>query len=236
MIDTIAFDADDTLWDNEPLFQDTQSALKDLLQDYLGPAELDGKLLETERRNLRLFGYGVKGFTLSMIESAIELTEGRITGDHIQHIIDLGKAIIDAPIDLLPYVEETVHELHQRFPLFIITKGDLFHQEIIIARSGLAHFFAGIEIVSEKNDETYREILARRGLDARRFLMVGNSLQSDILPVLHIGGRAVHVPYRMTWALDRADPATVEAAQFDTIADLSQLESYIDALSASARV
>lgn len=199
MIRLIAFDADDTLWHSETLYLMTQDKFKELLSPYQAGEIIDQKLYETEMRNIRLFGYGVKGFTLSMIETAIELTEGRITGREIQTIIDLARTMLNAPIRLLDRVEETLEQLSHSYELMLLTKGDLLDQESKIARSGLADYFDHIEVVSRKESETYRELLARYGIDPANFLMVGNSLRSDVLPVVAIGGQAVHIPYQITW-------------------------------------
>jgi putative hydrolase of the HAD superfamily len=201
MIDTIAFDADDTLWHNETLFTLTQTRFAELLAPYHDRQGIGQKLFETEVRNLGHFGYGVKGFTLSMIETAIELTEGRIDGATIGMLIGLAKEMLSAPVELLPGVAETVDTLaDQGYRLMVITKGDLFDQESKVARSGLAERFQHVEVVSEKDPATYRRICQRHDLTPERLLMVGNSLKSDILPVLTIGGFAAHVPYHTTWA------------------------------------
>ncbi|MCB9947749.1 MAG: HAD family hydrolase [Rhodospirillaceae bacterium] len=196
----IGFDGDDTLWHNETIFSMTQDRFRDLMVRYVPETEVDDRLIARERANLRLFGYGVKGFMLSMIETAIEVTGERISAGDIQRIIDFGKTMLDHPVELLDGVEETIDRLARRFPLYLITKGDLFDQESKIARSGLAERFQRIEIVSEKDEATYAQVLERAGIAPGDFLMVGNSVRSDILPVLAIGGRAVHIPYHITWA------------------------------------
>ena len=212
MIEVLAFDADDTLWHNESLFTVTQSRFKRLLAAYHGDEWIEAKLNETERRNIEHFGYGIKGFTLSMIETAIELTEGRISGAEIQEIIGYAKAMLLAPVELLDGVRETVGELAGLYPLMLITKGDLFDQESKIARSGLGDHFSHVEIVSEKNVGVYRAIMAKHRLDPSRFWMVGNSIKSDILPVVAAGGRAVYVPYHTTWVHERV--SDYDAASF----------------------
>jgi putative hydrolase of the HAD superfamily len=199
-IDVIAFDADDTLWHNETLYLMTQDKFKQLLLSHHSTERIAQELDETETHNLQYFGYGIKGFTLSMIETAIELTDGRIQGREIQEIINFAKEMLKAPVQPLEHVEEVIAKLSESHALMIITKGDLFDQETKIARSGLASHFKHIEIVSEKTSDTYERILAKYNIDPRRFLMVGNSLRSDILPVLAIGGQAVYVPYHATWA------------------------------------
>ncbi len=196
----IAFDADDTLWPNENYFREGEQALLELLQPYNQSDDLLDKLYAQEIRNLGVFGYGAKGFTLSMIESLIELSDGKVSGADIQKVIDIGRNIMTCPIELLPHVEETINTIKELgFQLMIITKGDLFDQESKIARSGLADLFDSVEIVSEKNEETYQRLLQKHNIDPKHFWMVGNSLKSDILPVVRIGGRAVHIPYETTW-------------------------------------
>lgn len=199
MIRVIGFDGDDTLWHNESLFALTQERFYELLRPYSAGPDLPARLFETEMRNLRLFGYGAKGFMLSMIETAIEVSAGRVTATEIQAIIDSGKALIEHPVELLEGVLDTIAALDGTYELLLITKGDLFHQESRIAGSGLGAFFDGIEIVSEKDAPTYERILKRRGIAPGEFLMVGNSVRSDILPIVALGARAVHIPYHITW-------------------------------------
>lgn len=200
MFDVIAFDADDTLWHNETLFTVTQDSYRELLTPYLQRPWTGEELYATELRNLQHFGYGIKGFTLSMIETAIELTGGQVPARIVQQIIDLGKAMLSAPVELLDHVAEVIPALAEPHRLLLITKGDLFDQEAKIARSGLADYFRQIEIVSDKTTAIYRALLAKHGVAPERFLMVGNSLRSDILPVLALGARAVYIPYHVTWA------------------------------------
>lgn len=196
----IAFDADDTLWAHENVFVDAKKRCLELLTPYLRPGQdLERELYAFERKNLKLFGYGVKGFVLSMIETAIELSDGKISGAEIQRIIDLGKEMLVHEIHLLPYVREAIAALQPHVTLMLITKGDLFAQENKIARSGLGEEFNVVEIVSEKNPENYRALLKRHGVDPKGFLMIGNSLRSDVLPVVELGGRAIHLPFEYTW-------------------------------------
>jgi putative hydrolase of the HAD superfamily len=224
----IAFDADDTLWHNEHLYLDTHEKFKQLLRRYHPDEWIEQRLNETEIRNLQHFGYGIKGFTLSMIETAIELSEGRITGAEIQAIIEFGKAMTQAPIELLEGARETIAQLAESYKLMLITKGDLFDQEGKIARSGLGDYFSRIEIVSEKNAETYQKIIAKHGIAPERFLMVGNSLKSDILPVLAIGGRAVFIPYRTTWIHERVSVSALEAKQYIELEQIRLLPQLLD--------
>jgi putative hydrolase of the HAD superfamily len=222
--DVIAFDGDDTLWHNERLFSVTQDRFKSLLQGY-GVTDIDEELLATEVRNLHLFGYGIKGFILSMIETAIMLTDGRIDARDISALIDAGKRMLDHPVELMDGASEVVNALRDRYRIMVITKGDLFDQESKLARSGLADAFWRIEIVSEKDERTYRSVLDRHDIAPQRFLMVGNSVRSDILPVIAIGGRAVHVPYQLTWVHERAemDDALEGVWTLESLRELPQL-------------
>ena len=199
MIDQIAFDADDTLWHNEPLYIEVQDRFKELLSGYHSPEWIEKKLFDTEMRNLAHFGYGIKAFTLSMIETAIELTEGRIRGSEIQKIIEFAREMLNSELPLLEGVEETLALLAQSHDLMIVTKGDLLDQEAKMAHSGLQKYIKHLEVVSDKTRASYASILSRHGIEPVRFLMVGNSLKSDILPVLELGGRAVYIPYDLTW-------------------------------------
>jgi putative hydrolase of the HAD superfamily len=198
-ITVVGLDGDDTLWQNETRFILTQEELRELLHRHVPEADVEAHLDEVEMRNLAVYGYGVKSFTLSMIETAIELTEGRIPAADLEVILGWGKRMLMQPTELLDGVEPAVRELSARYDLLLITKGDLFDQEGKLARSGLADLFLGVEIVSEKNAASYRGILSRRGIKPEEFVMVGNSPRSDILPVLEVGARAVHIPYHVTW-------------------------------------
>jgi putative hydrolase of the HAD superfamily len=210
----LAFDADDTLWHNEIIFSTTQEKFRQLLSAYHNPEWIEKKLYETEMRNIHHFGYGIKGFTLSMIETAIELSEGRIKGGEIKELINLAKEMLKSPVKLLENVKETISLLAGTYNLMLLTKGDLFDQESKIARSGLARYFAHIEIVSKKETETYRKILQRHNIAAGNFLMVGNSLKSDIFPVIALGGRAVYIPYHITWEHETLDEPKNSAGHF----------------------
>lgn len=230
----IALDGDDTLWHSEHLFVDTQEQFRQLVRPHveLDDHDLDERLLEVERRNLPLFGYGVKAFTLALVETAIEVTDGRIPGRDLRAVLDLGKVLMDHPVNLLDGVQEAVDTLTDTYRVMVITKGDLLHQETKVARSTLAELFWRVEIVSEKDEPTYRRILDRHAIDPATFVMVGNSVRSDVLPVLAIGGRAVHVPYPVTWALEQVDPDA--AHTFPVLDSLRDLPACIDALQAGS--
>ena len=229
-LNMIAFDADDTLWHNETLFRVTQDKFRDLLLPYHDAEWIGKKLYETEMRNLALFGYGIKGFTLSMIETALELSENRIGGDVIQSLLDAAKEMLRAPVEPLPHVRDALDFCRGRFDLMIITKGDLFDQESKIARSGLDEYFKHIEIVSEKNAGVYRDLLEKYELDPKRFLMIGNSLKSDVLPLLELGAGAVHIPYHTTWQHEHVEVEEGETRPYHTLEHIGLLPALIEEL------
>lgn len=200
MIEIIAFDADDTLWHNETLYNDTQERYRQLLAPYAGPEEVDRVLFETEMGNLPYFGYGIKSFILSMIEAAVKMTGGRVTAGELGQIVEFARDMLRAEIRLLDGVRDIIAALAEQHDLMLITKGDLLDQEAKLERSGLAGFFRYFEVVSDKTPERYAALMKRYHIRPETFLMVGNSLRSDILPVLELGGKAVYIPYEMTWA------------------------------------
>ena len=204
-IHTIGFDADDTLWHNETVFDLTQKRFFELVADYADETRLKRSLLDVEARNLALYGYGVKGFTLSMIETALEITDGRLPGKTVAEILAIGRAMLEHPVEPLPGVTETLEALSSEVRLVLITKGDLLDQEQKIARSGLGDYFDELEIVSDKNAETYRRIFARHGSGPLGAAMVGNSLKSDILPAIEAGSWGLYVPYHLTWEHERVE-------------------------------
>ena len=219
----IAFDADDTLWQNETLYHHAQDVFVDLLRQYHSEEWIRERLFETEMRNLAHFGYGIKAFALSMIETAVELTEGRISGAEIGVVVAQARAMIDANIELLPGVEQVLRHLHGRYPLALITKGDLLDQHRKVQRSGLANYFEHVEVVADKNDDTYSALMAKMGVPPAGFMMVGNSLKSDILPVLRLGGQAVYIAHALTWAHESAPtpaPGTPGYFELETISAL----------------
>jgi putative hydrolase of the HAD superfamily len=203
-IELIGFDADDTLWHNEPLYAGTQARLEHLLAPYLDGGGIARTLFETEMRNLHWYGYGIKSFALSMIETAIQVSAGRISGSEVRVILDLVREMLEAPVQLLDYVADVIPALAHSCQLMLITKGDLRDQEVKLERSGLAPFFGHVEIVRDKTEDVYWSLLQRFGVAPQRFLMVGNSLRSDVLPVVTLGGHAVHIPYHITWEHERA--------------------------------
>lgn len=233
MFDVIAFDADDTLWHNEPAFQATQERFRALVEPHLDQPFSGQELFEAEMRNLEHFGYGVKAFTLSMIETAIEITEGRIPARDVQAIVRLGREMLAQPIALIDGAVEVVSGLAGRYKLMLITKGDLLEQETKIARSGMAGHFAHVEIVSDKTVESYRNLLSDRGVATERFLMVGNSIRSDILPVLELGGQAAYVPYHVTWAHEVVTDTALLRRDYHQLGDIRELPALLEGLQAS---
>jgi putative hydrolase of the HAD superfamily len=231
MIDLVGFDGDDTLWHNESIFTVTQGRFRELMAPYVAGREVDERLYAIEMRNLRLFGYGVKAFTLSMIETAIEVSDSRVTAKEIQKIMKAGRWMLEHPVELLDGVIDAIETVSAARPVVLITKGDLFDQESKLARSGLGDRFGAVEVVAEKDQATFQRILRREGVDAERFVMVGNSPRSDIAPVLELGGWAVHVPYHVTWAHESIDDSDLRRMdRYRTIESLADLPATLAAI------
>jgi len=228
-VTTIGLDADDTLWQNEQFFKLTQEHFAALLAEHAEPQALAERLLAAEKRNLSRYGFGIKGFTLSMIETAIEVTEGKVDGATIGEILSAGREMLAHPVETLPGVPETLAALAQNHRLVLITKGDLFDQERKLAASGLGELFAGVEIVSDKTPDTYRRVFARHGDGPDRAMMVGNSLKSDVVPALQAGSWGVYVPHELTWVLEHV-PAPLEAPRFRQLETLAGLPALLDEL------
>jgi putative hydrolase of the HAD superfamily len=222
----LAFDADDTLWHNERLYVEAQAQFKEIMSRYFDPDQVDDRLFHTESRNMELFGYGIKAFTLSMIETAIELTEGNIPASEIQKIVEISKHMLSADVLLLEGVAQAVPQLAAAYPLMVITKGDLLDQERKINKSGLKDYFHQVEIVSNKSRQGYEVILERHKIDPKRLLMVGNSIKSDILPVLELGAQGVYIPYETTWLHEVAE-APHGHESFYTLRNFGQLPQLI---------
>lgn len=210
LIKVIAFDADDTLWSNEPFFQEVEKQYTDLLKPYGTSEEISAALFQTEMKNLKLLGYGAKAFTISMVETALQVNQQKIAAEDIRRIIDLGKSLLEMPIELLPGVKETLKVLKEKgnYKLVVATKGDLLDQENKLERSGLAPYFDHIEVMSDKTEKEYRRLLNILQIDPSEFLMIGNSLKSDIQPVLSLGGYGVHVPFEVMWQHEVVDTFT----------------------------
>jgi len=233
--DLIAFDADDTLWHNERLYEQTQASLAAILAGYgVSAHDLEEHLYQMESRNIGVFGYGIKSFALSMIETAVELTEGRLSSREVLAIIDLAKAQLKAPVDLLEHVQAAVSQLASHYRLMLITKGDMLDQENKLLRSGLGEFFGDIEVVSDKTSQSYAHLFRNHTLDPGRLVMVGNSLRSDILPVLELGGYAVYVPYPDTWLHEAAEAPAQGTPRFYQVAHLGLLPALLSRLEAES--
>ncbi len=225
-IEVVALDADDTLWHSEIYFERTQRRFAELVGRYIDPeVDLAGALVEVEHRNLERYGYGIKGFTLSMIEAAIEVTAGAIGTDEIEQILAAGRFMLDHPVDLIEGVVDAVTSLTEaKYRLAMVTKGDLHHQEHKIRASGISDRFERLEIVAEKDPDTYRRVVASMGVEPAAFCMVGNSVRSDVLPVLDIGGHAVHIPYHLTWAHEHLE----DHRRVPTLSSIAQLPAWLE--------
>lgn len=226
-IELVALDADDTLWHNERHFAQTQARFAELLADHADPEHLADRLLAAERRNLGLYGFGVKGFVLSMIETAIEVTGGRVPGPVIAGILAAGRQMLAEPVEVLPGVAEALERLAGRYRLALITKGDLLDQERKLAQSGLGEMFDAVEIVSRKTPAVYGAIFARLGPGPEAALMAGNSMASDVVAPILAGAWGVHVPHGLEWALEAAEPP-LDNPRFRRIADLAALPDLLD--------
>lgn len=218
----IAFDADDTLWINEPYFQHTEHQFCALLEDYLPHHTISQELFKTEMQNLALYGYGVKGFILSMMETALRVSNNTVPPTVLEKIIQYGKDLLEKPIELLDGVEEAIHALKNKYRIVVATKGDLLDQERKLKKSGLEEYFHHIEIMSDKQEMDYRKLIRHLDIVPEEFLMIGNSLKSDIMPVLAIGGHGIHVPYHTTWAHEKTEH-TVEHLKFRQVQSIKEI-------------
>jgi len=221
-ITVIAFDADDTLWVNEPYFRETEEQFAGLLEDFMPHHSILAELYKTEIANLPLYGYGIKGFVLSMIETVLRITEGKIDPIVISKAIALGQEMLNKPVELLDGVEEVLKALHGKYRLVVATKGDLLDQQRKLTKSGLDHYFHHIEIMSDKQEKDYQKLIKHLDCKPEEFLMLGNSLKSDVLPVLNIGGHAVHIPFHTTWVHESIDH-TIEHVNFYQMESLSEI-------------
>lgn len=220
-ISVVGFDADDTLWHNEDGFRAVEHRFVELVTPHaVDGVDVAGGLSATERSNLAVYGYGVKAFGLSMVEAALTLTGGTVPPPVLDELLHLVRDLLEAPVRLLPGVADVLRQVGARHRLVLITKGDLIHQTRKVTTSGLAHHFELVEVVNEKDPETYEAIVRRLDVKPDEFCMVGNSVKSDVLPVLSIGAHAVHVPYPMTWALEHAEPGHLTFAELDALSDL----------------
>ena len=223
---TIGFDADDTLWQNEQFYRLTERRFAELLGEHLDAPGVSARLLEAARRNLGIYGFGIKSFTLSMIETAVEVSGGQVSGEVIGNILAIGREMLSHPIETLPHARAAIEALAGRYRLVLITKGDLFDQERKLAQSGLGDLFDAVEIVSDKTVDTYRRIFARHGDGADKAVMIGNSLKSDVIPAIDAGGWGIYVPHDLTWAAEHA-PEPTDHPRFRRIPALDELGSLI---------
>ncbi|GAA5000214.1 HAD family hydrolase [Pseudoluteimonas lycopersici] len=234
-IKLVGFDADDTLWKSEDYYRDAQARFEHIVASYVDLDDVGERMFAIEKRNLALFGYGAKGMTLSMLEAAVAITEARISAADLHRIIELGKGILRHPVALIPGIREAVADIAADFPVVLVTKGDLFHQEAKVRESGLADAFGRIEIVSEKDAKTYARLFREFEVEPREFLMVGNSLRSDIVPVLALGGWGVHMPYHVTWAHEQDAGGVPDPARFREVANASELPAAVRELAGAAQ-
>jgi putative hydrolase of the HAD superfamily len=221
-IKVIGFDADDTLWVNEPFYQEVEKEFCLIMKTYLDEAETSKELFKTEMQNLEIYGYGAKGFILAMVETALRATERKITPEEISKILDVGKTLLSMPIQLLDGVKNVLQSLQGKYKLILVTKGDLLDQERKLQKSGLINYFHHIEIMSDKQENNYQKLLAHLDILPQEFLMVGNSVKSDILPVINIGAKAIHVPFEVMWQHEK-DHESTENHAFETISEISKI-------------
>ncbi|NRD22511.1 HAD family hydrolase [Winogradskyella litoriviva] len=222
-IKVIGFDADDTLWVNETYFREAEEEAGKLLSRYETPNKIDQELFKMEIKNLPTYGYGVKGFVLSMIELAIELSNGKVTNNVISEMLTIGKDMINKPIELLEGVEDVLKVLYKDYRLIVATKGDLLDQERKLEKSGLLKYFHHIEVLSEKQEENYSKLLNHLDIEPKSFLMIGNSLKSDILPLVNIGAKAIHVPFQTTWQHETVTKKEANGSEYKTVQSLTEI-------------
>ena len=222
-IKVIGFDADDTLWINETYFRDAEEKFAALLEGYETKNTIDQDLFKMEIKNLELYGYGIKGFVLSMVESALELSNNKVSHDTLHKILDIGKEMISHPVELLPDVVEVLKQLSKKYRLIVLTKGDLLDQERKLERSDLSEYFHHVEVLSDKKESNYQHLLDHLEIDVKEFLMIGNSLKSDVLPLINIGAKAIHVPFHTTWQHEQVEDHETNGKEYQTISGLKEL-------------
>ena len=225
-IKAVAFDADDTMWINEPYFQQIEEKFCKLLEDFATHHSISQELLKTEIQNLSIYGYGVKGYTLSMIETALTISNKKLDIEVIEKAIEYGKDMLSKPVELIDDIEQVLHQLKLKYKLVVATKGDLLDQEQKLKRSGLENYFHHIEVMSEKKEDDYKKLIKHLDIQPQEFLMIGNSLKSDVLPVLSLGGHAIHIPFHTTWEHEKIDHH-VEHDNFMSLNKISELMEYL---------
>ena len=225
-IKVIAFDADDTLWHNEHYFQDAERKFCELLEDYLPQHTVQRELLQTEIKNISLYGYGIKAFMLSMVETAIRITDYTIKTEVIEKMIAIGKELLDKPVELMSGVEDVLKSLKPKYKLVLATKGDLLDQERKLKKSGLISYFHHIEIMSEKKEPDFEKLIKHLDIKPNELMMIGNSIKSDILPILNIGGHGIHIPYHVTWAHETVE-ASIDHPNFKQVEKISNILQFL---------
>jgi len=225
-VKVIAFDADDTLWVNETYFREAEHKFAKLLSAYETENKIDQELFKMEMKNLSIYGYGIKGFVLSMVESAIELSNGKISNKVLSEILEIGKEMISMPVELLDGIEEVLEVLSKKYRLLVLTKGDLLDQERKLEKSGLTKYFHHVEVMSDKKEKNYSDLLEHLEIDVNEFLMIGNSLRSDVLPIINIGGKAIHVPFHTTWQHEEVSP-NEESDEYDVVKSITEVLNYL---------
>lgn len=226
-IKVIAFDADDTLWVNELFFRDAEQKFAQLLSPYETINKIDQKLFDKEMANLELYGYGIKGFMLSMVESAIEISNGKVSNQTLEKILAIGKGMLNKPVNLIDGIEEVLSILSKKYRLVLCTKGDLLDQERKLQKSNLGNYFDHVEVMSEKKEADYAKVLDHLDITPKEFLMIGNSLKSDILPLISLGAQAIHIPFHTTWQHETVDPSTLNEDQYLTLSSAKELLNHL---------
>ena len=226
-IKVIGFDADDTLWVNETFFREAEHQFAQLLTPYETINKIDQELYKKEMANLELYGYGIKGFVLSMIESAIEISNGKISNEKLEKILAIGKEMLNKPVELLEEIESVLIQLSKKYRLILCTKGDLLDQERKLTKSSLGKYFHHVEVMSEKKKEDYTKVLAHLDIKPKEFLMIGNSLKSDILPLIEIGAQAIHIPFHTTWQHEEVDTNLLDSDQYLTLNNAKKLLDHL---------
>lgn len=226
-IKVVGFDADDTLWVNETYFREAEAKFANLFMSYETPNKIEQELFKKELQNLPIYGYGIKGFMLSMIEEAVELTNYTVDAKLIEQVLNIGKDMLNKPVELLPGIEEVLEELSKTYKLILATKGDLLDQERKLDKSGLSKYFHHIEVLSDKKSENYANLLNHLEIDPASFLMVGNSLKSDVLPVIEIGAEAIHIPFHTTWEHEKVKDQDLKDQNFKTVSSAKDILSFL---------
>lgn len=226
-IKVIAFDADDTLWVNETYFREAENQFANLLSKYETKNKIDQELFKTEIKNLAIYGYGVKGFVLSMVECALELSNYQINQKTIESILNIGKEMLEKPIELLDGVEEVLKKLHPKYKLIVATKGDLLDQERKLEKSNLLKYFHHIEVMSDKKEKDYQKLIQHLDINSSELLMIGNSLKSDVLPLINVSASAIHVPFHTTWAHEEVPEENQSKTTYKSLSNIKQVLSYL---------